>query len=108
MLPKDEPDRLPASGIPISLFREILIWPLALHLSDEVNEANAIAKAVQRAAERIAAERGHWHLSPIRALGVTGCRSAISLPCSAWALAHQADLASKRHPTECRDPYRAK
>jgi hypothetical protein len=51
---------LPASRIPISLFREVLIWPLALHLRDDLNDANAMANAVRCTADAIAGEASSW------------------------------------------------
>jgi hypothetical protein len=42
-----------ASAIPVSLFREILIWPLALHLSEPAARPFALAEAVEKAADRI-------------------------------------------------------
>lgn len=44
---------VPADRIPVSLFREILIWPLALHLGDDHFHPGGLADAVTQAADRI-------------------------------------------------------
>ena len=55
---------LPASIIPVSLFRKILIWPLALHLPRPAAHAFAVAEAVDEAAATICSKGGAsaWQL----------------------------------------------
>src|SRR5258708_3004260 len=45
---------IPASKIPVSLFRQILIWPLTLHLRADQDGPDGIVNAVTKAATRIA------------------------------------------------------
>jgi hypothetical protein len=59
--PKQMPEEeLPASAIPVSLFREILIWPLALHLPKPATHPFAVADAVEAAATAISTGSSVW------------------------------------------------
>ena len=52
---------LPASEIPVHAFREILIWPLALHLRAASDDVHALRDAVTRTVDGIGAdESGQW------------------------------------------------
>lgn len=51
---------IPADRIPLSLFREILIWPLALHLPRPSAEPNGMAKAIDRIAQHIETHSRVW------------------------------------------------
>src|SRR5581483_7930047 len=54
------PVGVPADRIPVSLFREILIWPLALHLPQPSAEPNGMAKAIDRIAQHIETHSRVW------------------------------------------------
>jgi hypothetical protein len=47
------PGFIPADKIPVSLFREILIWPLALHLGDDQSHPEGLSDAVTQTIDRI-------------------------------------------------------
>jgi hypothetical protein len=57
----------PASVIPVSLFREILIWPLALHLAEPATDPHAVLRAINDRADQIASayQSGTTHWQPV-------------------------------------------
>ena len=65
MTDQTQPEEIPASAIPVALFREILIWPLAPRVSPDQAGEDATAAIMTNAARRIVSRSGGvWEAVP--------------------------------------------